>query len=156
MVSYLSEHSTDAHLHSVKHHAERHAKLMEASSQSVQAESALFEEEEEDDDLVQHPLKAAGSGDVVGEREMKSSQRMKSVETMGVSGSNLAMKWSGGKAIEKIEAAPGVTHCVQTIRELENVPVIVTADISKSPPVLKIFAVRSLHLILFPFFFSLS
>ncbi|KAG0142885.1 hypothetical protein CROQUDRAFT_49643 [Cronartium quercuum f. sp. fusiforme G11] len=134
VVSYLSEHSTDAHLHSVRHHAERHAKLMEASSQSVQAESALFDDDE--DDVVQHPLKAVGGK--VSEREKKSSQRMKSVEMMGAKGKS-SLKW--GKAVEKIEAAPGVTHCVQTIRELETVPVIVTADTSKSPPVLKIFAV---------------
>lgn len=136
VVHYLSEHSTDAHLHSVRHHAERHAKLMEASSQSVQAESALFDDD--DDDVVQHPLKGgSGKAGELSEREKQSSQRVKSAEMMGAKGKAL-LKWDG---VEKIDAAPGVTHCVQTIRELQTVPVIVTADTSKSPPVLKIFAV---------------
>ncbi|PLW38149.1 hypothetical protein PCASD_09490 [Puccinia coronata f. sp. avenae] len=31
VIAYLSEHSTDAHLNSIRHHTERHAKLMEES-----------------------------------------------------------------------------------------------------------------------------
>jgi len=137
VVAHLSEHSTDAHWHSIRHHAERHAKLMEASSQSVQAESALFEDDE--DDVVQHPLKA-GSGKTgeLTEREKKSAQRLKSAEMARAKG-KVELQWEG---VEKIEAAPGVTHYVQTIKELQTVPVIVTADITKSPPVLKIFAVN--------------
>lgn len=139
VVSYLSENSTDAHLHSIRRHADRHAKLMEASSQSVQAESALFEDDEDDD--VQHPLKTGGGGEL-GEREMQSVQRMKSAAMMKMAGSLEGTKGLEFEGIEKIEAAPGVTHCVQTIRELQSVPVIITADTSKSPPVLKIFAVN--------------
>ncbi|KAI7954609.1 hypothetical protein MJO28_005009 [Puccinia striiformis f. sp. tritici] len=137
VVAHLSEHSTDAHWHSIRHHAERHAKLMEASSQSVQAESALFEDD--DDDVVQHPLKG-GSGNTgeLTEREKKSAQRLKSAEMARAKG-KLELEWEG---VEKIEAAPGVTHCVQTIKELQTVPVIITADTTKSPPVLKIFAVN--------------
>lgn len=109
---------------------------MEASSQSVQAESALFEDDE--DDVVQHPLKA-GSGKTgeLTEREKKSVQRLKSAEMARAKG-KVVLQWEG---VEKIEAAPGITHCVQTIKELQTVPVIITADITKSPPVLKIFAV---------------
>ncbi|PLW31542.1 hypothetical protein PCANC_17125 [Puccinia coronata f. sp. avenae] len=137
VIAHLSEHSTDAHLNSIRHHTERHAKLMEASSQSVQAESALFEDDE--DDVVQHPLKG-GSGQMgeLTEREKKSAQRLKSAEMARAKG-KLDLEWEG---VEKIEAAPGVTHCVQTIKELQTVPVIITADTTKSPPVLKIFAVN--------------
>jgi protein SSD1 len=111
---------------------------MEASSQSVQAESALFEDDE--DDVVQHPLKG-GSGQMgeLTEREKKSAQRLKSAEMARAKG-KLDLEWEG---VEKIEAAPGVTHCVQTIKELQTVPVIITADTTKSPPVLKIFAVSA-------------
>ncbi|KAI8450135.1 hypothetical protein BY996DRAFT_6432564 [Phakopsora pachyrhizi] len=134
VVSYLSEHSNDAHLHSIRRHAERHAKLMEASSQSVQAESALFEDDE--DDSSQNPHKSEAGK--ITEEERSSAQRMKSIEMMGGKAKGL-LKWEG---VEKIEATPKVTHCVQTIRELQSVPVIITADTSKSPPVLKIFAVN--------------
>ncbi|WAQ84931.1 hypothetical protein PtA15_5A504 [Puccinia triticina] len=136
VVSHLSEHSTDAHWHSIRHHAERHAKLMEASSQSVQAESALFEDDE--DDVVQHPFKGPGKTGELTEREKQSAQRLKSAEMARAKG-KLELQWEG---VEKIEAAPGVTHCVQTVKELQTVPVIITADTTKSPPVLKIFAVN--------------
>lgn len=72
------------------------------------------------------------------EREKKSAQRLKSAEMARAKG-KLDLEWEG---VEKIEAAPGVTHCVQTIKELQTVPVIITADTTKSPPVLKIFAVN--------------
>lgn len=136
VLSHLSEHSSDAHLHSIRHHADRHAKLMEASSQSVQAESALFED---DDDDAQRPIKTgSGKAGELTERQKQSTQCLKSAKMVGPT-AELKLKWEG---VEKIEAAPGVTHYVQTIKELQTVPVIVTADTTKSPPVLKIFAVN--------------
>jgi protein SSD1 len=33
-------------------------------------------------------------------------------------------------------------HCIQEIRELQVVPVVITADMEKAPPVLKVFAVN--------------
>lgn len=104
---------------------------MEASSQSVQAESALFDDDDSDDDVVTKPSKAA-NGAAASDKEQKSQQKMKSFRRE-------APVFEG---VEAIEAGPGVTHHVQTVRELQAVPVIVTADTTKSPPVIKIFAVR--------------
>ncbi|KAI7950178.1 hypothetical protein MJO28_008999 [Puccinia striiformis f. sp. tritici] len=137
VVSHLSQNSTDAHWHSIRNHAQRQAKLIETSSGSVQEENALFEDDE--DDVVQHPMKGgSGNSGELTEREKKSAQRLKSAEMARAKG-KLNLDWEG---VEKIEAAPGVTHCVQTIKELQTVPVIITADTTKSPPVLKIFAVN--------------
>lgn len=111
---------------------------MEASSQSVQAESALFEDDDDEDDdviatagAVADPKRAKRIKDAT-EQELRSGQRMKS----------LTKDRPRFEAVETVQAGQGVTHHVQTVKELQSVPVIVTADTTKSPPVIKIFAVR--------------
>ncbi|KAG0142395.1 hypothetical protein CROQUDRAFT_135583 [Cronartium quercuum f. sp. fusiforme G11] len=54
-------------IYTTQHHAEQYAKLMETSSQSAQAEGALFNNDE--DDVVQNSSKAVGGKTIVQQRE---------------------------------------------------------------------------------------
>lgn len=133
----------------IKETAERHATLMEASSQSVQAESALFEDDDEEEDGQINDANNGGASN--------SKQREKSLK-------KTAPVFEGVE-----ENASG--HCIQTVKELQNseyirvlrlfprrkwwmaadsnlvicrstVPVIVSADLNVCPPVIKVFAVN--------------
>ncbi|KAH8927584.1 RNB-domain-containing protein [Atractiella rhizophila] len=121
-LKWLAETSNDSHLLAIRRRAEHHAKLMEAQSGSAAAEAGLFDDddEEEEEGEIGRKLKPAPKG---------SGQHAKSA------GQRRELKWEG---IEKTAAG----HSVQKIKELQIVPVIVAADLSKSPPVLKILAVN--------------
>ncbi|KAF8486539.1 hypothetical protein JB92DRAFT_1526181 [Gautieria morchelliformis] len=123
VISWLAENSDDEHLRKVKQTAEQHALKMEVTSRSVHDESALFEEEEdEDDDEV-----------VIGrtekpEKKETSKQRLLSQATTKPEFEGLRTTSTG--------------HRIQDIKELQSVPVIVTADLTKSPPVIKVYSVN--------------
>ncbi|KAH9006825.1 SSD1 protein [Lactarius hatsudake] len=117
------ENSDDEHLKKVKENAEQHAVKMEIASRSVHDEKALFDEDDGDDEIV------LGRDTVeVEEEEVESVQR----------------------EISKAKVTPGFEglrttptgHKIQQIKELMTVPVIVTADLTKSPPVIKVYSVN--------------
>ncbi|KAG8761464.1 hypothetical protein FRC14_003877 [Serendipita sp. 396] len=119
VISWLAENSDDEHLKKVKQTAEQHALKMEVASRSVNDESALFEDDADDEQIMVN--RTGGSGD----REA-SKQRLISLS----------------KAQPKFEGLRVTTagHRIQDIKELMSVPVIVTADLAKSPPVIKVYA----------------
>ncbi|KAH7343532.1 RNB-domain-containing protein [Rhizoctonia solani] len=122
VITWLAENSDDEHLKKVKQTAEQHAVKMELTSRSVHDERALFDEDEEDEIVINRPAPPTDSA------EETSKQR----------------KLSKAKAepqFEGLRRTP-VGHRIQDIRELMSVPVIVTADLTKSPPVIKVYSVN--------------
>ncbi|KAF9464500.1 hypothetical protein BDZ94DRAFT_1321140 [Collybia nuda] len=123
VISWLAENSDDEHLKKVKQNAEQHALKMEVASRSVHDEKALFDEDDADDDEI-----------VLGRSENKvvenetSRQRLLSQAKVKPEFEGLRITSSG--------------HKIQDIRELMTVPVIVTADLTKSPPVIKVYSVN--------------
>ncbi|TFK23257.1 RNB-domain-containing protein [Coprinopsis marcescibilis] len=122
VISWLAENTDDEHLKKVKKNAEQHALKMEVASRSVHDESALFDEDESDDDEI-----VLGRSDAV-EVEETSKQRLTSISKAKPAFEGLRVPSSG--------------HKIQDIRELMTVPVIVTADLTKSPPVIKVYSVN--------------
>ncbi|KAJ7908305.1 SSD1 protein [Mycena leptocephala] len=122
VISWLAENSDDEHLKKVKQNAEQHALKMEVASRSVHDESALFDEDEVDDDEI-----VLGRSDIKEEPET-SRQRLLSMAKVKPEFEGLRSTASG--------------HKIQDIRELMNVPVIVTADLTKSPPVIKVYSMN--------------
>ncbi|KAJ7068327.1 SSD1 protein [Mycena amicta] len=122
VITWLAENSDDEHLKKMKQNAEQHALKMEVTSRSVHDESALFDEDEADDDEI-----------VLGREEKKeapetSVQRLLSMAKVKPEFEGLRSTSSG--------------HKIQDIRELMTVPVIVTADLTKSPPVIKVYSMN--------------
>jgi protein SSD1 len=133
VVKWLAERSGDTHLQHMKQTAERHAKLMEATSQQAQAESALFDDDDEED--VNVIVDASNGSDAT----TTSAQRIKSMS----------------RARPQFEATQVTAsgHHIQTVKELQTVPVIITADLSKSPPVIKVrYPISDLNPAAFPLF----
>lgn len=123
VISWLAENSDDEHLKKVKQNAEAHATKMEVASRSVHDEKALFDEDDaEDDEIV-----LGRDSELVKETET-SKQRL-------LSASKVQPVFEGLKT-----TATG--HRIQEIQELMTVPVIVTADLTKSPPVIKVYSVN--------------
>ncbi|KAF9268013.1 RNB-domain-containing protein [Marasmius fiardii PR-910] len=122
VITWLAENSDDEHLKKVKQNAEQHALKMEVASRSVHDEKALFDEDDGDDDEI-----VLGRSEVVKEQEM-SKQRLLSIAKPKPEFEGLRVAQSG--------------HKIQDIRELMTVPVIVTADLTKSPPVIKVYSVN--------------
>lgn len=91
---------------------------MESSSQAANAESALFEDDEAEE----------GEVPELGPTTLKSAQQARSVK-------------KAAPVFEDVETT-SAGHSVQTIKELQTVPVIVSSDLTVCPPVLKIFAVN--------------
>ncbi|KAF6762266.1 SSD1 protein [Ephemerocybe angulata] len=120
VITWLAENSDDEHLKKVKQNAEQHAVKMEVASRSHHDESALFDEDEDDEIVL-------GRSDVVEAKET-SKQRLLSIAKEKPQFEGLRVPQSG--------------HKVQDIRELMTVPVIVTADLTKSPPVIKVYSVN--------------
>jgi protein SSD1 len=112
VVKWLAEHSGDAHLQLVKQNAERHAKLMGVSDSRAESESALFDDEE--DGSSEHVNISFGDSQQAGKSAQKAAPTFEGVEVTKTG------------------------HHVQTVRELQTVPVIVSADMTKSPPVIKV------------------
>jgi len=122
VISWLAENSDDEHLKKVKQNAEQHALKMEVASRSVHDESALFDEDDADEDEI-----VLGRSDIGKEKE-SSQQRLLSIAKVEPAFEGLRVNPSG--------------HKIQDIRELMTVPVIVTADLTKSPPVIKVYSVN--------------
>ncbi|QRV72666.1 hypothetical protein RhiJN_00680 [Ceratobasidium sp. AG-Ba] len=122
VISWLAENSDDEHLKKVKQTAEQHAVKMELTSRSVHDERALFDEDEEDEIVINRPAPPAEA------EEETSKQRQ-------LSKAKVAPQF---EALRRTAAG----HRIQDIRELMSVPVIVTADLTKSPPVIKVYSVN--------------
>ncbi|KZT12467.1 RNB-domain-containing protein [Laetiporus sulphureus 93-53] len=123
VITWLAENSDDEHLKKVKQNAEQHAVKMEVVSRSVHDEKALFDEDDTEEDEI-----VLGRADREQEEEEISKQRLLSKSKVAPSFEGLRTTPSG--------------HKIQEIRELETVPVIVTADLTKSPPVIKVYSVN--------------
>ncbi|EPT03775.1 hypothetical protein FOMPIDRAFT_49092 [Fomitopsis schrenkii] len=122
VITWLAENSDDEHLKKVKQNAEQHAVKMEVASRSVHDEKALFDEDDGEDEIVL-------GRDVRGkDDEANSKQRQ-------LSKSRVAPRFDG------LRSTPS-GHKIQEIKELQTVPVIVTADLTKSPPVIKVYSVN--------------
>jgi protein SSD1 len=119
VISWLAENSDDEHLKKMKQAAEMHAQKMEVTTSQAQDESALFDEDEEEDKIV------LGQEDPAQET---SKQRLLSMQ-------NTKPVFEG---IKNTTAG----HKIQEIKELMTVPVIITADLTKSPPVIKVYSVN--------------
>ncbi|KAG6837429.1 hypothetical protein H0H93_009523 [Arthromyces matolae] len=122
VITWLAENSDDEHLKKVKQNAEQHALKMEVASRSVNDESALFDEDDADEEIV-----LERSDDKAGVKET-SKQRLISLAKVKPEFEGLRVTSAG--------------HRIQDIRELMTVPVIVTADLTKSPPVIKVYSVN--------------
>jgi protein SSD1 len=123
VISWLAENSDDEHLKKVKQNAEQHAFKMEVASRSVHDEKALFDEDDvEEDEIV------LGRNDNSKVTEETSKQRLLSLAKVKPEFEGLRISSSG--------------HKIQDVRELMGVPVIVTADLTKSPPVIKVYSVN--------------
>ncbi|KAG6902228.1 hypothetical protein C0995_002860 [Termitomyces sp. Mi166 len=122
VISWLAENSDDEHLKKVKQNAEQHALKMEVASRSVNDESALFDEDDADDEIILE------RSDDKPEVKETSKQRLISQAKVKPEFEGLRLTPAG--------------HKIQDIRELMTVPVIVTADLTKSPPVIKVYSVN--------------
>lgn len=123
VINWLAENSDDEHLKKVKQNAEQHALKMEVASRSVHDEKALFDEDDADEDEI-----VLGRIDNEPDVKETSKQRL-------LSQAKLKPQFEGLKVTS-------TGHKIQEIRELMNVPVIVTADLTKSPPVIKVYSVN--------------
>jgi len=123
VISWLAENSDDEHLKKVKSNAEHHAK-MEVASLSVHDEHALFDEDEEEDEVVLNRTS--------DQRKLDKTQTSKQ---RAISASKIPPVFEGLRQ-------SSARQNIQDIRVLMNVPVIVTADLTKSPPVIKVYSVN--------------
>jgi len=123
VITWLAENSDDEHLRKVKQNAEQHALKMEVASRSVHDEKALFEEDEADEDEI-----VLERSDSKEDSKVISKQRLLSQVKVKPEFEGLRVTSAG--------------HRIQEIKELMTVPVIVTADLTKSPPVIKVYSVN--------------
>jgi protein SSD1 len=119
VISWLAENSDDEHLKKMKRAAEMHAQKMEVTTSQAQDESALFDEDDEDDKIV------LGREEPAPET---STQRLLSMQKVRPTFEGLKNTTAG--------------HKIQEIKEMMTVPVIITADLTKSPPVIKVYSVN--------------
>ncbi|GAA5940477.1 uncharacterized protein JCM15063_002340 [Sporobolomyces koalae] len=121
VLSFLVENNQDDHLARLHSQVQHHAKMMESQTAQADAEKELFDdEEEEQDDTAEGFAKAE-------KKKIETIQHLKSRE-------RAPLKFDG------LSTKDG--HACQTISELHEVPVIISADMTKSPPVLKVVAVN--------------
>ncbi|KAG9046712.1 hypothetical protein FS837_003821 [Tulasnella sp. UAMH 9824] len=125
VITWLAETSDDEHLRKVKKNAEQHAAKMEVNSLSVHDENALFDEDDDDED------------EVVLNRssDQKKLEKIETSKQRQISAAKAAPTFQGLR-----QSSAGQN--IQDIRELMTVPVIVTADLTKSPPVIKVYSVN--------------
>ncbi|KAF9247096.1 SSD1 protein [Melanogaster broomeanus] len=123
VITWLAENSDDEHLKKVKQNAEAHAAKMEVASRSVHDEKALFDEDDTEEDEI-----VLGRDSEVIKVTETSTQRLLSAAKVEPVFEGLRTTSSG--------------HKIQDIKELMTVPVIVTADLTKSPPVIKVYSVN--------------
>lgn len=117
VISWLAEHSADTHVKRLRESAAQHS-MMEMTSQSHADEEALFE-----DDPTDTPS-AAYAAMVSGEDAKGSEQRQKSLKKEQIDFNGVTVTRDG--------------HHVQEITELMTVPILITSDLTHSPPVLKV------------------
>lgn len=120
VLAYLTETGEDEHLKRLRATAQHHAKLMEADNGKGEAESALFDDEDDEDDEEEEsgPKSAA-------KRVLDTEQHRKSRDR-------------GALTFEGLSSENG--HCSQTVQVLQRVPVVISADCSRSPPVIRMTA----------------
>ncbi|KIM67938.1 hypothetical protein SCLCIDRAFT_106869 [Scleroderma citrinum Foug A] len=123
VITWLAENSDDEHLKKVKQNAEAHATKMEVASRSFHDEKALFDEDDADDDEI-----VLGRDSELAKETETSKQRLLSAAKVDPVFEGLKITANG--------------HKIQEIKELMTVPVIVTADLTKSPPVIKVYSVN--------------
>jgi len=123
VITWLAENSDDEHLKKVKQNAEAHAAKMEVASRSLHDEKALFDE----DDVEEDEIVLGRDHEIVRETETSKQRLISAAKVEPV--------------FEGLRTTPS-GHKIQDIRELMTVPVIVTADLTKSPPVIKVYSVN--------------
>lgn len=124
VITWLAENSDDEHLKKVKKNAEQHAVKMEVVSRPVYDEKALFDEDDDDEIVLGRD---DGQDPMTSDKPETSKQRLRSV-------AKVKPEFEGLRST--------ADHKIQDIRELMSVPVIVTADLTKSPPVIKVYSVN--------------
>lgn len=131
VLRYLADNGGDPHVQRIKQTAERHATLMGAASRPSNAESALFEDDENEA--------------IAGAAEEGEEEEGQVKEVAGTNNGSVQRQKSSSKKqelkFEDVEQTPA-GHCIQTVKELQTVPVIVSADLTVCPPVIKVFAVN--------------
>ena len=153
VIGWLAENNDDEHLKKVHRTAEQTAMKMEVVSRSVHDEKALFEEDEDEDEDEDD-----GDDEIVIGR----SNAMEGPGTPPVVETSKQRQLSMAKVEPIFEGlkTPVAGHKIQEIKELMSVPVciplyfsrflflirnnqvIVTADLTKSPPVIKVYSVN--------------
>ncbi|KAI0318692.1 RNB-domain-containing protein [Amylostereum chailletii] len=123
VITWLAENSDDEHLKKVKQNAEQHAVKMEVASRGVHDEAALFDEDDGDDEIV------------LGRDSKESDPDDETSKQRLLSKAKIMPDFEGLKTTS-------AGHKIQEIKELMTVPVIVTADLTKSPPVIKVYSVN--------------
>ena len=123
VITFLAERGDDEHLNKVKKLGDHHASL-EVSTRG-QDESALFDDDEESQDEEETEEIVVKARKLTQAEEKASVQRSKSAAKTSPVFEGLRTHAAGG-------------HRIQDIRELMKVPVIVSADLEKSPPVIKV------------------
>lgn len=146
MITWLAETSDDEHLRKVKKNAEQHAAKMEVNSLSVHDENALFDEDDDDEDEV---VLNRSSDQKKLEKIETSKQRQISAAKATPTFEGLRQS-SAGQNIQDIRELMTVPVCGLSnlhIGRVADIPlprlqVIVTADLTKSPPVIKVYSVN--------------
>ncbi|GAA6019805.1 hypothetical protein JCM11491_000276 [Sporobolomyces phaffii] len=126
VLSYLVENNQDDHLARLHSQVQHHAKMMESSTTQTDAEKGLFEDDDDQDDEDDED----DSADAFAKAEKKSVETQQHIKSR----ERAPLKFDG------LSTKDG--HACQTISELHEVPVIISADMTKSPPVLKVVAVN--------------
>src|ERR1700683_36969 len=139
VISWLAENSDDEHLKKVKQNAEQHALKMEVASRSVHDESALFDEDEAEDDEI-----VLGRDDKAVVEKETSKQRLYSLAKVKPEFEGLRAPSSGHKIqdIKELMTVPVRYFPTAVLFSLIGIQVIVTADLTKSPPVIKVYSVN--------------
>ncbi|GAA5864874.1 hypothetical protein JCM3774_004257 [Rhodotorula dairenensis] len=119
VLAYLTETGEDEHLKRLRATAQHHAKLMEADSGKGEAESALFDDEDDEGEDGKEAARGAAKRVLDTEQHRKSRDRT-ALTFEGLSSEN--------------------GHCSQTVQVLQRVPVVISADCSRSPPVIRMTA----------------
>jgi protein SSD1 len=138
VISWLAENSDDEHLKKVKQTAEQHALKMEVTSRSVNDESALFDDDGDDDEQI--VVNRTG-----GSQEKETSkQKLLSLAKVKPQFEGLRTNAAGHRIqdIKELMSVPVRTRCAmfQLLLTGAGYKVIVTADLTKSPPVIKVYA----------------
>ncbi|CDZ96520.1 Exosomal 3'-5' exoribonuclease complex, subunit Rrp44/Dis3 [Phaffia rhodozyma] len=121
VISYLAERDDDEHLNKVKKFGDHYAQAEIESSGKIDEEKNVPKDEAE-----------ASEESVAKDKKFSitdSIQQSKSVA-------------QDAPVFKGLRTSSDGKHHIQEIKELMTVPVIVTADIEKSPPVIKVYAVN--------------